>query len=112
MTLTATDTDAASAGADVKHSVVAGLADLAVYLETHTRVTWPTPVLDIPVPGDTREEKLAALEEIAREWGTAVMSAPLGLRIMVRRFGAVTVSAHVSPWPVLATAPAGTGAAA
>jgi hypothetical protein len=88
--------DAAVAGADVKHSGVVGLADLAVHLETHPGITWPTMVMNIPVPGETREE---------------VMSDPLGLRIMIRRFEGVTVSAHVSAWPVLAVAP-GSGVAA
>ena len=112
MTVTTANLDAAVTGADVKHSGVVGLADLAIHLETHPGITWPTMVMNIPVPGETREEKLAALGEIAREWGTEVMSAALGLRMMTRRFDGLTVVACVSPWTRFGTSPAGTGAAA
>jgi hypothetical protein len=88
--------DAAVTGADVKHAVVAGLADLAAHLETHPGITWPVPVVNIPVPGRTQEEKLAGLDRIAREWGSEVTGGPLGMRIMVRRFGGLAVEAHVS----------------
>ena len=95
MTITTLKDDAVT-GADRRHAVVTGLADLAAWLEVH-RPDWePTPVFNVPLPAGTREEKLAALEAFAAEWGTEVTAGPLGMRIAVRKFGPVSVEAHVS----------------
>ena len=97
MTVTTADLDAAVTGADAKHAVVSGLADLAAYLETHPGITWPTPAMNIPVHGATPGEKLADLARIAREWDAEITDGPLGMRIMHRKFGDLAVEAHVNP---------------
>lgn len=104
--------DAAVTGADAKHAVVSGLASIAAFLETHPGVTWPVPVMNVEVPGETREEQLAALAAIAREWGTEVASGPAGIRYMARAFGGIAVEAHVYPFSVFSAAQAEGGAAA
>jgi len=89
--------DDAVTGAERRHATVTGFADLAVFLETRLPLWEPTALLNIPVPKGTRPERLAALDDIAREWGTEVTDGPGGMRIAVRKFGEVTVEAHVGP---------------
>lgn len=75
----------------------AGLVRLAVWLKQNPGAPAPTPVMNIPVPGVTRDEKLAALEEIAVAYGTKVTTGVLGMRIAVAEFDGVSVEAHVIP---------------
>lgn len=56
----------------------------------------PARNINIPLKGTTTEERLAELEAIAREMGTAVVPRD-GMQVAAVKFGRVTFEAHHSP---------------
>lgn len=94
MTITPVPADEAVAGAMARHGLMIGLTDLAVYVETHQDAPMFIADMNIPVPGKTRAEKVAALGAIADYYGVPVTERD-GMLIAERWFGPVRLEAHI-----------------
>ena len=53
-------------------------------------------VINLRVPGSTRPEKLAGLQQIADDWGVRIGKDSHGTQFAERRFGYVRIEAHVT----------------
>lgn len=102
-------------------ALVGGLIDVATWYAVHTDTLLPVPSLNIPVPAGEPGARLTALGEIAGQLGVDVAERD-GMLIAERKFGAVTLEAHLvlrsagasghRSRPARGTARTGSGAAA
>lgn len=100
MTITTGETAPAGDGSAAP-GIVTGLVDLATWYAIHPSAPLVTPHLNIPVPRGERGEQIAALEEIAEQFGMEVTDhlgpdgKPDGTLIAERWFEGVRVEAHL-----------------
>jgi hypothetical protein len=87
--------DEVTVAARRRTALIAGLLDLAAYCTAHPSAPLVTGTLNIPVPDGARGVQVAALEEIAREFGTEMTERPDGTLIAESRFEGVRVEAHL-----------------
>lgn len=97
MTVTAVPPDEAIARAMARDGFLDGIHALEAWFRANPGACVPdAPLFSVRVPGATREQRHAALREIAASWDVPVVEHGIGGTVSATlRFGAVAVEAHV-----------------
>lgn len=95
MTTAHAPADDAVTGAEHRHGFAVDLTDVAIFYTTHSARV-PTRRMNIEVEGGTAQEKLADLEQIARDLQVTVETQDDGTLIAARQFGDLEVEAHIA----------------
>lgn len=97
MTLTVIPPDEAIVRAMARDSFLDGIHALEAWFRANPSARVPdVTLMSVDVPGATREQRLAALREIASSWGVPVVEhSPGGTMSATLRFGAVGIEAHI-----------------